>query len=170
MTTTRRTTVVGVFEDRRQAERAVQELCQAGFAREQIGFAARGPAGEKVENAAGDAAYAAAGGATGAVAGGLFGGLLGALVTAFIPGVGPAVTAGLLATIVGSAFAGGLAGALLTMGIPEEEAKFYQQEFEAGRPIVTVRANDRYSEALAILSANGAYDATRQEAATGARQ
>src|SRR5436853_7758675 len=50
MTPTRRTTVVGAFEDRRQAERAVQDLCQAGFARDRIGFAARGPAGGKVED------------------------------------------------------------------------------------------------------------------------
>ena len=57
---------------------------------------------------------------------------------------------------------GGIVGALVGMGIPEPEAQAYQREVEAGRHLVTVKANGRYSEAVAILAANGARDVVRQ--------
>jgi uncharacterized protein (TIGR02271 family) len=46
------------------------------------------------------------------------------------------------------------------MGVPEEEARYYQGEFEQGRTIVTVRADGRQQEAIDILRRHGAYDAT----------
>jgi hypothetical protein len=48
----------------------------------------------------------------------------------------------------------------VAMGIPEEEARYYQSEFELGHPIVAVEAGDRREEALLILRTNGAYDIT----------
>ena len=45
----------------------------------------------------------------------------------------------------------GLVGALVGAGVPEHEAKYYHEEFEAGRTIVTVTANGRADEATAIL-------------------
>jgi hypothetical protein len=41
------------------------------------------------------------------------------------------------------------------MGVPEEEARYYETEFQAGRAIVTVRAGDRYEEAAGILHRHG---------------
>jgi hypothetical protein len=58
---------------------------------------------------------------------------------------------------VGAA-AGGMLGALMGLGIPEDEARYYQSEFEAGRVIITVKASDRYDEADRILRSHGAYD------------
>jgi hypothetical protein len=56
-----------------------------------------------------------------------------------------------------------LRNALVNMGIPEEDADYYQNEFEAGRTIVTVRTTDRYEQVVGILRENGAYDVnTRQ--------
>ncbi len=49
-------------------------------------------------------------------------------------------------------------GALVSMDVPEEEARYYEREFQAGRPIVAVKADGRYQEALAILRRGGAYD------------
>jgi len=46
------------------------------------------------------------------------------------------------------------------MGVPEQDADYYQRELDAGRTIVLVRAGDLQQEALAILRKNGAYDAT----------
>ena len=46
-TTEQRSTVVGVFEDRQQADAAVNDLRQAGFREDQIGVAVRGAEGEK---------------------------------------------------------------------------------------------------------------------------
>ena len=55
------------------------------------------------------------------------------------------------------AAAAGLAGALVGLGIPEDEAKHYDTEFQSGRTIVTVKASaTRYAEAMDILGRNGA--------------
>ena len=58
------------------------------------------------------------------------------------------------------AAAGGIIGALTEVGVPEEEARYYQREFEVGRVIVTVRADSRDQEARDILRQYGARDAT----------
>ncbi|HKF36231.1 MAG TPA: hypothetical protein VKB35_04965 [Ktedonobacteraceae bacterium] len=50
------------------------------------------------------------------------------------------------------------------MGVPEQDADFYQRELDAGRTIVLVRAGDLQQEALAILRKNGAYDAAMRHA------
>jgi uncharacterized protein (TIGR02271 family) len=79
-----------------------------------------------------------------------------------IPVIGPAIAGGTLGIIVSNAAAGagvvGLVGALIGAGIPEEEAEYYQNEFEAGRVIVTVQSTDRLADAEAILSRFGAYN------------
>ena len=49
---------------------------------------------------------------------------------------------------------------LVSMGVPEDEARYYQGELELGRTIVTVEAGDRREDALEILRSNGGYDAT----------
>jgi len=81
-----------------------------------------------------------------------------------IPVVGPAIAAGTLGVVLSNAAAGagivGLVGALIGAGVPEEEAKYYHSEFEAGRTIVTVKADGRYDDAMAILRRHGAHDIT----------
>jgi hypothetical protein len=170
--TSLRQTVVGVFDERAQAERAIGELKRAGFTGDEVGYAIRNVAAGAGAAAAGTAEAPAvdetAGGATtGAITGGLLGGLLGAAVALLIPGVGPIVAGGILASALGGAAlgaaAGGLLGALVGMGVPEEEARFYQGEFEAGRAVVTVRAGERFDEAQAILRRHGAYDTGGRE-------
>jgi hypothetical protein len=42
------------------------------------------------------------------------------------------------------------------MGMSEEEARHYENEFKAGRAIIVVRAGNRGEEARAILRRNGA--------------
>src|SRR5919199_363163 len=173
---TQRSTVVGVFHDRRRAEEAVQELHRAGFGDDQIGFAARegeAPEGSEAIAEGHEGGEAGEGAAKGAVGGGIIGGILGALATGLIPGIGPVIAGGLLAGIVGGvaigAAGGGLLGALTgSMGVPEEEARYYDQEFKSGRTIVTVKADGRYDEAQRILRDYDAYDVTSQPGATGA--
>jgi len=58
---------------------------------------------------------------------------------------------------VGAA-AGGVLGALMGMGIPEEEARYYEGEMQAGRVLVTVRAEGRIDEAHDIMRRFGSYD------------
>ena len=170
---TQRSTVVGVFRDRSRAEHAVRELHNAGFRNDQIGFAARGGEAPEGSAAMGEGTEAGEGAAKGAVGGGIIGGILGALATGLIPGIGPVIAGGLLAGLLGGAAvgaaAGGLMGALVgSMGVPEEEARYYDQEFRSGRTIVTVKADGRYDEAQRILRQYDAYDVTSQPGAAGA--
>jgi hypothetical protein len=161
-------TVVGVFEDRLQADRAVDELRRAGFRDDQIGVAMRHDAGDVADVDATDAPDADGTGAgTGAVTGVLTGLGLGALaglgvLSGVIPVIGPAIAAGTLGIILSNAAVGagvgGLVGALIGAGVPEEHAHYYQGEFEAGRTVVTVQADGRADEAMAILRRYGAYD------------
>jgi uncharacterized protein (TIGR02271 family) len=170
--TTERQSVVGVFHDRAQAEEAVEALHEAGFRDDQIGFAARDSEAPAGSQTIGEGTEAGEGAAKGLVGGGIIGGVLGALATGLIPGIGPVIAGGLLAGILGGAAvgaaAGGLFGALVgSFGVPEEEARYYDEEFRSGRTIVTVNAQGRRAEAESILREYGAYDATTRGDATG---
>src|SRR3954454_12612359 len=127
-----RPTVVGVFDNRADAERAVNELHRAGFRDDQIGYATRGDdvrtGGRAIEGT--DTGEAGTGAATGALGGGVVGGILGALATGLIPGIGPVIAGGILAGVLGGvavgAATGGLFGALVgSMDVPEDEARYY---------------------------------------------
>jgi hypothetical protein len=123
---------------------------------------------------AGTDSHAGSGAVTGVLAGLGLGALAGLGVLAgVVPVVGPAIAAGTLGVVLSNAAAGagiaGLVGALVGAGLPEHEAKYYQDEFEAGRVIVTVDAAERADEASAILRRNGAYDMSSRTAAAVAR-
>lgn len=159
-----RDTLVGVFHEASQAQQAVQALKRAGFKDEQIGVLGRhkeamGETSDSGDTLAEEGAFA--GLAAGAGVGALWG--LG-ILSGVLPGIGPAIAGGTLGVILSSAAAGaataGLAGALVGMGIPEEDAAFYEGEFKSGRSIVTVRTHGRHADAVAILSKFGAYDVT----------
>ncbi len=153
--------VVGVFATREEAQRAVEDLQRAGFDLDSVGFASQDHSAEAEEIPVEDIEEmnedATAGAVSGVAAGGLLGGLLGAGASLLIPGVGPVVAAGILAAgVAGGAFAGGVVGPFVSMGIPEEEAQYYDREFRAGRSIIAVNAGNRQSEAREILRATGA--------------
>jgi len=158
------TTVVGVFEDRGAAQRAVNELKRLGFSEEEIGVAARD--GNDIEGAkelSEHGSHVGTGAATGVAAGAGVGALWGlGIVAGVLPAIGPAIAGGALAAILSSAAAGaaaaGIAGALIGLGIPEEEARYYEDEFKAGRTIVTVKSATRCDEARTILQRCGCYD------------
>ena len=110
-----------------------------------------------------DGSRAGTGAVTGALAGLGLGALAGlGVLSGVIPVIGPAIAAGTLGIILTNAAAGagigGLVGALAGAGIPEDEAHYYQGEFESGRTIVTVQAEGRADEAMAILRRYDAYD------------
>jgi uncharacterized protein (TIGR02271 family) len=163
MASTQRSTVVGVFHDRHEANRAVEDLKRAGFRDDQIGVAARHTDTTTGATTAESGTMWEEGAVTGALAGAGLGGLVGlGIIAGLIPAVGPVIAGGTLAAILANAAGGaaiaGLAGALIGAGIPEEEAHYYEGEFHSGRIIVTVNADGRYSEAEGILRNHGAYD------------
>jgi hypothetical protein len=151
-------TVVGMFPTRAEAESAIRELKTAGFTDHQIGVATQD------DTAAGDPASVrgaapAEGAATGALSGGVVGGLIGLLGSILVPGLGPLVVGGVLAsTLAGAgigAATGGLIGALMGIGIPEADARHFETGLRAGGTLVTVSAGRRTSEALGILQRHG---------------
>jgi len=175
MKKTQRTMAVGVFTDRQRAQQAVNELRKAGFREDQIGVAGR-EAGTVAgaHEVKGTGTNVAIGATTGAATGAGLGALWSiGIMAGLLPAIGPAIAGGTLAAILSSAAAGaaavGLVGALIGLGIPEEEATYYDTEFKAGRTIVTVNANGRYDEAVAIFQRFQAYDfSTRNTAASAA--
>jgi hypothetical protein len=157
-------TVVGVFDRRPQAERAIEDLGKAGFSSSQIGLMARDQKEKTVAKQVGEAeSNAEIGGIAGALAGAGVGGLVGLGVLAgVIPVIGPAIAAGTLATILSNAAGGaalaGLSGALIGWGVPEEHAKYYERQLNAGRVIVSVTTSDRFEVARTILERHGAHN------------
>ena len=155
-------TVVGLFKNQVDAERAIARLKQAGFSEDQIGVAMR-DRGQQQELIEGTGTQAAEGAATGAISGGVLGGVVGLLAgvgALAIPGIGPIIAGGALAsTLAGAgigAAAGGLLGALMGMGIPEEDARHFDEGFKAGGILVTVNAGNRTDEARECLHEAGA--------------
>jgi hypothetical protein len=156
-------TMVGIFDDRVAAERAIDELIQGGFDADQVGYVMRGSdavQGGMITDAQGT--KDGKGAVTGAVTGAAVGGLAAAAVTALIPGVGPILAAGTLAMFFGYAAAGaaigGIFGALTGLGISEDEARYYETAFNEGKALVAVKPGARAADAAAILRRNGGYD------------
>jgi hypothetical protein len=85
-----------------------------------------------------------------------------AVAAGLIPGLGPAIAGGtfmaLLASAGTGAAVGTVLGALVGLGIPEDEASFYESEVANGRTVVTVHSADRVTEADAILRAHGSLE------------
>jgi uncharacterized protein (TIGR02271 family) len=150
-------TVVGLFADQPAAERGIQALKAAGFTENQIGVAVRDREQQK-EIIEGTGTQASEGAAAGAVGGGMVGGVIGLLAgvgALVIPGVGPIIAAGALAsTLTGAgigAAAGGLIGALAGMGVPDEDAKHFERGFQEGGVLVTVEAGGDAARARQAL-------------------
>jgi hypothetical protein len=87
---------------------------------------------------------------------------LGAAAAMIVPGFGPVLAAGILYTAMGAAAAGaatgGLLGAMSGLGASEEEARFYEKEFDSGKAIVTVKPGGDPQRAMEILRRHGGYD------------
>lgn len=162
---------VGVFSSRQDAEHALNELNRSGFSMDKVSIIARDSsrqddiAGVGVSDQVGNKADEGA--AAGAITGGTLGGITGLLVgigSLAIPGVGPILVAGEIATVLGTtlaggaigAAAGGLVGALVGLGIPEERARVYNDRVERGGYLVIVNGSDQeIARAEAILHNRG---------------
>lgn len=157
-----RATVVGVFPTAAQADKAVDALLDANFARTQIGVVAteNDHYRERMQHVSREDEQASSGAVTGAVAGASIGGLIGLGVLAgFVPVIGPAIVAGTLGTILSNVALGagvvGVSGALMAAGVSEDEATQYEREVKDGRVVVTVNAGDRVAQAVLILGQHG---------------
>lgn len=140
--------VFGIFHSRNEVENCVDTLKVRGFRNQDISVLM--PSAESTENFAHEKSTKAPEGAAAGASGGLIlGGALGWLVGAgalAIPGIGPFVAAGpILASIAGAGIGGtigGVAGALVGFGIPEYEAKRYENIVQEGGILLSVHVDD----------------------------
>jgi uncharacterized protein (TIGR02271 family) len=123
--TTRNSTLVGVFNERAQAENAIEQLHNAGLPDEQISYSGGSSAG---------------------------GGFL----------------AGIKSLFTGEdATNTSLVNDLTGMGLSQDEANYYDNEYRQGRYIVAVNPGNRWQDAQTILNSGGAYNyASRSSAGT----
>jgi uncharacterized protein (TIGR02271 family) len=154
-------TITAMFDNYSDAREAVNRLEAAGIAHDRISI---------VSNDEAHAQYRdrddASGAGTGATLGSLIGGgagLLAGLGLLAIPGLGPVVAAGWLAsTALGAglgAAAGGLVGALTDAGVDETDAHAYAEGVRRGGTLVTVRADEtEAARAEDILDDDGTVD------------
>ena len=146
--------VTAIFDDQTQAERAVSALRRINVPDAHLSVIARRAHDAEVEHTHGDGAGARVG--KGALAGAGIGAIFG-LAAALIPGVGPFITAGALASTLGAtggaaaagAIVGGtsgaIAGALSRAGYSREEAEYYGPAVERGAVLVAAET-DQISE------------------------
>ncbi len=166
-------TVVGVFSEVRMAQAAVQELRRVGFREDQVGVVSRDHRAEVGEVAPttteATGSHWEEGAAVGAAAGAGIGALWAVgMATIALPPILPAILVSswlvsVLASAASGALIAGIAGALIGLGIPEEEATYYEDEFKSGRTLVTVQSPGRYEEVRDILRRYGAYDHANRE-------
>lgn len=167
-------TVVGIFKNRANAETAIDELQTLGYDTKNLSVIMkdyRKKDGMKMKGA-NVVGGAAAGATTGAVVGGIAG-LLAGIGILTIPGIGPLLVAGPIASALGltgttaatvtgaatGALAGGLLGSLIGLGIPEKQAKVYEEYIRAGGILLVVPTrNIREEEAENILRGHNATD------------
>jgi len=165
-----RKTIVGLFDHISEAQAAVRELIDSGFRRDDISLIAGERSGTYTKSDA-DVSDTTSGAAVGAGAGAVLGGLGGLVVglgALAIPGIGPVIAAGPLAsTLLGAgvgAAAGGLIGALVDVGVPEEEAGSYAEGIRRGATLVAVKTDDEMmvDRAVNILERHNAVDIERR--------
>ena len=158
--------VFGIVKTHAQAEQIVSGLQSAGFPTSEISVLLPDDQGNHDIGHV-KATKAPEGATTGAATGGLTGGVLGLLAgigALAIPGVGPFIAAGpIMAALSGAAIGattGGVVGGLIGMGIPEIEAKRYEDKLKTGNYLIAVHAHDGDEEdrAKAIFKNAGAED------------
>lgn len=168
--------ITGLFDSYADGRTAVQELESAGVPHEDLSLVANdahGEHGSAVGAASESGEDAGKGARIGGAIGGV-GGLLAGLGLLAIPGLGPVVAAGWLAStlvgavggaVVGGA-AGGLVGALTKAGVAEDDAHVYAEGVRRGGVLVTARVNDELQgTAQRILNGERAVDLTSRRAA-----
>ena len=137
-------TITKVYDRHEQARQAVSELEAAGIASADISLLANKHVSAQYDDVD-DASKAAAGAGIGAVVGGTAG-LLAGIGLLAIPGLGPVVAAGWLASTALGAVAGGatggIVGALVEAGVPEEHAHVYSEAVRRGGTLLSVKTDD----------------------------
>ncbi len=176
--TTIMSTVIGVFTNRPQAERAAAEIRSEGISDDRISVVARegyihgdnndtndsfvnttkgARDSERTDNAEDDQNLS-----SGTTTGGALGGVTGLLAGAglfTIPGLGPILALGPIVSGLAGATAGGIAGSLVDMGISPERSEHYEADVERGGILTAVECEQsKINDVATVFRRNGAKD------------
>jgi len=149
-------TIFGVFDDAAMARRAVDALRASPLNLDDVSIVSRTADSDGMTH---DGDVSASQGAT---VGAVWGGLVG-LASLLIPGIGPFVAFGMLgAAITGAvtgAVVGGITAALVDFsGIPEDDARGFEEMAHAGKTLVAVKARDEDAHEVHRLLTNAGAD------------
>lgn len=160
-------TVTRLFDDYSDAKAAMHELERLGLPHDDLTIVANNAHGHHDVGQVNEHGDVTRGASTGAVIGGV-GGLLAGLGMLAIPGLGPIVAAGWLASTaagaaiggVGGAATGSLVGALKNAGHSDEEANVYSEGVRRGGTLVSARVPDNMvPQVEAVLDRHRGVDA-----------
>jgi uncharacterized membrane protein len=167
--------ISAVFDQRSEAEAAVQELRQVGVDTGRLSLVGRDEGRMSASDGSGHITDDDAGEDTakGALGGAGLGAILGVAALA-IPGVGPLAAAGAIASsaIPGAAaigagagaVAGGLGGFLTNHGVSDQDADYYESRINEGDIFVSVDTSEgdiSAEQAREILARNGGHSASQ---------
>lgn len=143
--------VTGIFHDKESAERAYTAIENRGYGQKDINVVMSDKTRDKLYSGKNDDSALSSGSKTmeGAGTGSAIGGTIGAIAGAIaaigtslaIPGLGIVIAGPIAAALAGAGaggFAGGLVGALIGSGIPENDAKRYEQGLNQGNIVLVV--------------------------------
>lgn len=176
-------TVIGVFTNRSQTERAVAEIRSEGISEDRVSIVAREGYIHGDNNDTNDSFVGLVQGqmgdenttvvptregaprqnlSTGTTTGGALGGITGLLAGAglmAIPGLGPILALGPIVSGLAGAAVGGIAGSLVDMGVEKDRGDYYEAEVERGGILAAVECDQsRINDVAAVFRQNGARD------------
>lgn len=164
--------VLGVFTDRNFAERAILDLESAGYNPKEMSIIMRDQH-EAESIAESTDSTVATGAVSGMTTGGVVGGIAGLLIgmgAIAIPGLGGLLVGGPLAAALGfsgaaattvsgavtGALAGGFLGVLMSLGLPESDARAYEAHIRDGGILLAIPDLGNRDEIIDILEENSA--------------
>jgi hypothetical protein len=154
-------TITKMFNQYDQAKQSVHDLEAAGIHSASISIVAN-QTNTNADATIEEGSEAGLGAGLGAVAGGTAGLLTGLGIMA-IPGVGPVVAAGWLASLAAGVLAGGatggIVGSLIGAGVPDDHAHVYSEGLRRGGTLLSVKVEEsRVDQVHAILDKNQPVD------------
>lgn len=166
--------ITHLYDTYDEARSASEELIAAGIPESDISIVANNASNrfstrdDRVVDTVEGGEAVGAGAGIGAAVGGAAGLLAGVGVMA-IPGIGPVVAAGWLAsTALGAAVggaAGGIIGALTQAGVPEDAAHVYAEGLRRGGSLLTVRVPDTERARIEAMLASTSVDVSERREA-----
>ena len=162
-------TITALYDRTEDAQSALRDLQKMDISRNDISLIASDVAGEH-SRINGHNLSTESDAAEGAVAGATFGGIGGLVVglaALAIPGIGPVLAAGPLASALVAAgigagvgaVTGGIVGALTEMGVSEETAGYYAEGIRRGATLLTVHVPENMSnQVIDMLNRHNAID------------